>query len=472
MKVLRSLLWQGGAQVVGQAVSWVSTLVVVRLLTPADYGLVSLAMVFVGFFYMLADLGFGGSTVQARELKPRQLQELFGLVLAANAVWAMLTLLLAPAIAGFFAEPRLVPLIRILSINFVLVALYALPQALLMRELDFRLKARADMIATTISAVTSLVLAFAGYGAYALVGSMIALNLARVVLYHHARPIMLMPRFTTGETRPLLQFGMLLTLDRVLYYLYGQADVAIGGKVLGAETLGVYTVALTLGSMPVSKVLPVITQVAFAAFSRIQDDQERVNRNLLRAVQLVSLAAFPALFGLAAVAHDLIPLVLGEEWLGAIVPFQIICLILPVKAVASLFAPALFGVGRPGVNLANMAIQAVVMCVAFLVGVRYGIVGLAMAWVVGYPIAFGLTARRTLRVLGIRASDLIGALIVPAASSMGMLVGVSAIGRFSSEFTASVRLAAMIVVGAGVYGAATWLWNRRCLDELRLMLSS
>src|SRR5438309_7578843 len=113
-------------------------------------------------------------------------------------------------------------------------------------------------------------------------------------------------------------------IDRLMCFLYAQFAVVLGGRVLGKEALGLYAVALSLATIPMEKVLPVITQVSFAAFSRIQSDPERVRRNILRAVQLVALVCFPAFLGMAAIAAELIPVVLGARWMQLIVPFQLL----------------------------------------------------------------------------------------------------------------------------------------------------
>lgn len=469
-KVVSSFAWQGGAQVLGQAVSWISTLVVIRLLTPEDYGLVAMATLFLGFLFMIADMGFGSAAVQSAELRSRQVRELFGMVLSMNAVSAVLILLLAPAIADFFNEPRLVLIVRVLSVNFILTSLYTVPQALLVRDLEFARKARIDVAATLASAVTAFSLALAGYGVWALVLSMVVLNATKAVLYSVVGPGLVVPSFSIGSIKPFARFGLVVTLDRIVFYFYGQADIAIGGRVLGADVLGLYTVALTIASLPMEKVLPVITQVSFAAFARIQADAARVNRNLLRALRLVAILVFPAFLGLAAVADDLVPVILGDRWLPVVLPFQIICFVLPLKAIAALFPPALFGVGRPGVNLGNMVITAVIMAAAFLVGVRFGAVGLASAWLAAYPVAFVITSARALRTLGLAARDVVGVTIVPAAASLAMLALVEVLEMTLTAVAVPgvVRLFALVAFGAGFYGVVTLLWNRASVDELRL----
>jgi teichuronic acid exporter len=466
-QVVRSFLWQGGAQVAGQAVSWLATIVVIRFLAPADYGLMAMANVFLGFFFLFADLGFGAAAVQAPTLAREELRRMLGIVIVTHLGGCLLMVAGAPVVASFFDEPRLVPVIRALSLNFLLMAAYTLPQAQVLRDMDFRIKARIDVFSLIPAALLMLVLAVTGHGVWALVAGALTTHGLKAVLYNAVRPLMLMPALSWGTITRLAQFGAFITIDRVLYFLYGQADVVIGGRVLGKEALGLYTVALSLAVIPMEKVLPVITQVSFAAFSRIQADADRVRRNILRAIQLVSLACFPAFLGMAAIAGDLIPVVLGPRWTAAIVPFQLLSLVLPLKAIAALFPPALFGVGRPVINVRNMAFALAAMILAMLIGVRHGVVGMAWAWVIGYPVVFAVILLTSTRALGLRVADVSERCAFPAAASLIMGAVVLSIREALGRFEPSAwRLALLVASGALVYAALVFLFQRSAVREL------
>ena len=466
-QVVQSFLWQGGAQTVGQIISWIATIVVIRFLSPADYGLMAMANVFLGFFFLVADLGFGAAAVQAEEVDGDQLRRLFGIVLMTNGMACVVTFGVAPVVAALFREPRLANVIRVLSVNFLLLSAFVLPQAQLMREMDFRSKARIDVAAMALSAVSSLVLAVLGGGVWALVAGALVLNGARAILYNLVRPTRVAPVFSWRAIGALAQFGMLVTVDRLLYFLFTQVDVLIGGRVLGKELVGLYAVALALAVIPMDKVLPVITQVSFAAYSRIQNDHERVRRNLLRAVQLVALFCFPAFYGMAAVANDLVPIVLGPRWTQLIVPFQLLCLALPLKAIASLYQPALLGIGRPRVNLWNMAFALGAMTLAILIGVSHGVVGMCLAWAIGYPVVFTVNTQRSLRTLGVSASDFLSRCCFPFAAGLIMAAAVIAFRDVLEPGVApSVRLSSLIVIGAALYGGSVLAFQRMVVQEL------
>jgi len=464
VRVLRSFAWQGGAVALGQVVSWISTLIVIRMLSPNDYGLMAMANLFVGLLLLVSDLGVGSAAVQSRNLDRDAVRVLFGLVIATNLAGAALTWVASPWIAAFFAEPRLVPMLRVMSLGFGLVALYVLPQALLMRDLHFDRKARADVFAATLAALVTLSLAASGLGVWALVGGMLSTHCLRALAFQVLRPCLPLPSFAFRSSRDSVQFGALVTLSRILWWSYGNLDVAIAGRVLGKTLLGTYSVALSLASIPLDKVMPIVTQVSFAAFSRIQDDHERVERNVLRALQAVSLVALPGFVGMAAVAPEAIPLILGAKWEATVIPFQLLCTILPLKALAAVLSPALFGIGRPWVNVVNMAITLTVMAIAFAVGVRNGLLGLCLAWVIAYPAVFCITSARSLRALDLAPARVWAAVRFFFGATLAMLLALEALRLALAPITqTAVLLGTLIACGAAVYGLAVWIFQRPLL---------
>src|SRR5262249_54858697 len=153
-----------------------------------------------------------------------------------------------------------------------------------------------------------------------------------------------------------------------------------------------------------------------------QDDRESLRRGMLQALESVSLLAFPTFVGMAAVAPEALAIFVGPKWVGAVIPFQILCLALPFRALGLLFAPALFGTGRPRVAVENNAIPLAVVAVALVVGVQWGVVGLCAGWLVGYIPAFFVTAYRALATLGIPAGRAVPVMVIPLAATLVMAV--------------------------------------------------
>jgi len=470
-RVLSSFAWMGSAQFFGQLVTWTSTILVIRLLEPSDYGLRAMATVFFSFLLMLSDLGVGAAIVQAKKIDDNDARYIQGFIILFNLAGLALTVLGAGLVADFFDEPRLIPLLYALSGSFVLMALYVLPQAMLERELKFKSKAQVEFSAMITGASVSLGAAFLGFGVWSLIAGTIAIHLVRAIgfnLVHRGAPL---PRWSFGPAARFLRFGGIVIIDRILWFFYTHVDVVIAGKILGKETVGFYSVALSLSALPIAKVMPILNQVSFSAFSRIQHDRERVRDNVLRAVHFGFVIFLPVLWGMALVAPEAIPLLLGANWEHLILPFQLITVILPLKAVATLLPPALFGIGRPGVSAVNMAITTGIMTLAFYVGAQYGLVGLAMAWLIAYPLAFAVIAVRALPVLDVSLAKFWQRIRGAFAAAVTMVGVVLLVQAGVDELTPPIRLMASVVSGALAYAGMMRLVDRAAMAELRGLLA-
>ena len=453
-RVVASLLWQASASLVGQIISWFSTLLVIRLLSPDDFGLMAMAGISIGFIMLIGDLGVGVVVVQAPALNRLQLQALFTVALLAYLSGAVVAFASAPAAAAFFAEPRLTSIGRALSLSFVFAGLYAVPQALVLRTLEFDRKAKIDVLATLVSSISALALALSGWGAWSLVGATLANQAFRAAAFQVVRPCLFLPVPPFAQLRGMVHFGGLVTLDRILWFGYTNLDVTIAGRALGGTLVGVYSVALSLASIPLDKVMSIATQVSFSAFSRTQSDSGAVRRGVLRAMEAVSFLAFPTSLGMAAVAPEAIAIFLGPKWTDVVVPFQILCLTLPFRAIGLLFAPALFGTGRPRIAVENNAITLAAMSVALLVGVQWGVVGLCVGWLIGYVPVFCVTAYRALARLEIPIGQAVAAIGFPLAATLAMGVGVIGARILVAEaLPPAAALASLSFFGAGIYGA-------------------
>jgi O-antigen/teichoic acid export membrane protein len=355
---------------------------------------------------------------------------------------------------------------RALSAMFLLMAIYVLPESLLERDLRFREKTAAELAATLTSMLTALGIALAGGGVWALVGSILMLHVTKAVLFNAMVRMPLVPRWSAEAVRPFVRYGSIVMLAQIAHYLFSSADIAIGGRVLGKELLGLYVVTLTVVSVPLDKFMPAVTKVSFAAFARIQTEPDRVVRNVLRGVRLSALFAFPFYFGLAVIAPECIPLILGDKWAGIVAPLRILCLVFPLRTVAAILPPALYAVGKPSVNLANVVISLVIMSVAFLLGVRNGVIGLATAWAIAYPVVFLIACARALRALGVPARSFAGATL-PAALAGALMGGAVALLRNALPVpNVPLQQAVLIVLGTLAYAGMLLPFRRYAFADL------
>jgi O-antigen/teichoic acid export membrane protein len=469
-RVFGSFLWLGSASVVGQIVSWLSAILVIRLLSPSDYGIMAMASLPVGLLMLIGDLGVGSIVVQAPTLDRPRLKALFGACLLAHLLGAAILFVGAPLVAGFFAEPRVVLILRALSFSFVCLGFSALPRALMARDLQFDRRAKIDVVTALVSSFVALALAMRGWEVWSLVGATLVMYAFRAVACQLVYPCLFLPFPALRELRGSVRFGSWVTLDRIIWFGYTNVDVAIAGRALGDTLVGVYTVALSLASMPIDKVMSIVNEISFSAFSRMQGDRERIRSGMLRSLESVSLLAFPTFFGMAMVAPELIEAVLGPKWTGAILPLQILCIAFPFRALGVFFAPALLGTGQARLVVENNLITLVAVAVAMGVGVHWGVIGLCVAWVVGYVPTFVVNARRTLTALQTPGRQVAGTIGFSMAAALAMAVAVAGARTVTGEaLPVPVELAILILFGAGMYGAVVVAFRPRTLRTLWIL---
>lgn len=465
-KVIHAFLWMGAGTLVGQLVAWISTIFVIRLLTPSDYGVMAMVLTFAYFMQMISEFGIGAAIIQKDKVDNNQIRQVHGFVLIFCLLGSILTYFSAPLVAAFFNEDGLVNLVKFISLNFILVAFYTVPQSLLVREMNFKSKAKVDFSSQVITALTTLILAFLDFGVWALAIGVVISHVVKVIGFTLSYGSWIWPDFRFTQIKSFFNYGMILTFERMLWYVYIQADIVIGGKMLGGAALGFYNVALTLSSLVLDKILPTVTQIVFASYSRIQSDIERINRNLLTSIKLISAILFPISYGMAAVAPEALPLLLGNKWIPIIVPFQILCFIAPFKGLGALFPPALFAIDKPKVNLANMAIAALIMTLAFYIGAHWGIIGLSVAWLAGYPFVFFIIMRRCLHNLNMGMKIVLLELLFPIASSILMFIVIYLFRNSFPEYSQLVLFISSTLLGVMLYFALVLLFKKDSYMEL------
>ncbi|MCK4783656.1 MAG: lipopolysaccharide biosynthesis protein [Desulfobacteraceae bacterium] len=441
-------------------------------MTPADYGLMAMAHVCIGFLAMMSELGLGAAIVQRKDIDKQQLAQVFGFVILANAGLAILLFLGAPLLASYFSELRLVPIFQLLSINFILLSLYVIPQSMLLRNMDFRRKSIVDLIASLASSSITLILAIYGFGVWALVWGAMSIHVVSLFGYNMVNATFLFPSFSFKGTRQLFRFGGFLTGSRILWYFYSKADIFIGGRFLGNQLLGIYSVALELCSIPLEKFLPIINQVAFPSYTLIQSDLGLVRSHFLKAVRIGSLFVFPLFWGLLLVAPEIISLVLGSKWHAVILPLQILCIIMPFRALSTLFGPMLNGIGRPDVGFFNVAIASVLMSVAFLIGVKWGVNGICLSWLFGYGLVFLIMSKRSLDILEISMGQFFSTMRIPFISALVMLVAVFGLKyHFTESLSQILKIPLLTVAGIISYSFSVLIINREAWNEVWLLFA-
>jgi teichuronic acid exporter len=447
------------------------TLLVFRLLTPNDYGLMALSMVVITILAGVAEFGLGSSLVQAQKLGEHELARVAGAIAALNIGCGLIIALGAPLFASAMGDERLTNVLRVLALQFPLAALEAVPQSLAYRRMDFKRLAVVELVTTLMGSLATLTLAWLGMGVWALVLGTLASSVLRAAMYV-ALVGFVWPSFDLRGIGSHLRFGGAVTASRLLWQVTHQSDLLIAGRMLSHESLGHYSVSMHLATMPMTKAMSIVNQVAFPAVARLQDELPRLRQRLLESFRLLALVAIPALWGLSAAAVEFVDVLLGAQWHPAIVPLQLVSFVAPLRMLSAILSTALTAVGRADLDLRNSVITAFVLPAAFVAGAQFGVNGLAVSWIVAIPIVFALTFPRTLPQLGFRFIELMSAVRVPVMSGVIMYVAVVAARVPLQSLEEVQRLPILIVVGAVAYLGSVQLLDRTILADARRLAAS
>ena len=465
-QVRSAVIWRSGTQVFSQLVAWVSTFLVIRILSPADYGLFAMTSVVLVLLTLFNGMGFANAAIQQRDGSEQQLRQLFGLLLLFNGALAAIQVAIAPVVADYYRQPIVADLLRFQALIYLTNPFFALGYTVLLRKMDFRRQAQVNIASALVGALTALGGALAGWGVWTLAVAPLASFATRGFGMLLAARAFMWPSFNFRGARALADYGGILMTGQLFWFVQTQADILIAGRSFTPTELGFYTTAMFLAQIFVSKVVPPLNEVAFSAYTQIQDDLEAVAANFLKSVRMIMALAMPFCLGLAAVAEPAVQVLLGDKWLPTAPLVQLLALAMPFMTLHVLFGPATNACGRPWIGTRSAIFGAVLMPVCYLAGVRFGAIGIAASWLVAWPLLTAVSAIWSMPALGLRAVQLRAALLPPVLAGTAMGLAVMVLDSVLSAMPQALRLALLVATGGAVYGGWLLIFARGRLDEI------
>src|SRR5713226_2435345 len=380
--VLSGLKWSVAIVVANQLSRILTSLVLVRLLAPHDYGLAGMALIFSSLVLALSDLGLGAGLVQRPSITEVDRSTVFWTSVVFGLFLSGVGIALSGFVADFFHEPRVRPLFMAVSASFIFPALQTTPASLLQRAMNFRAITIRSISATVGASIVGITGAALGWGAWALIASQLTLGfLSTILLWLTAR---WKPRLTYSRRslRELGGFGLTLSGARFLDYLQGNADNILIGRFLGSGALGLYSVAYNVILLPVYRLFIPVGETLFPALSRIQDDRQRMARVWLRVVRVIGAIVAPCMLGLVVVAPDFVVVVLGQRWSGCVRVVQILAVVTLMMGFSAVGERTLLALGRARVIFRISTLRTGLAVAAFTAGLHWGIVGVAAFYAV------------------------------------------------------------------------------------------
>ncbi|KMM58511.1 Teichuronic acid biosynthesis protein TuaB [Bacillus glycinifermentans] len=328
-QILNGAKWTSASTLIITVIQIVQFALLGNMMTIAEFGLVGMLTTFTVFTQIVLDMGFGAALIQKETVNERQLSTLYWLnIITGMALFAGL-FFLSPVIAGFYQRDELVLLIRILAVMFLIAPVGQQYQYLLQKELRFQVLSKIEAGANALSFVLLIVLIFLIDPILAYVLSQVFLNSFKGIMFFAVYLKKWRPSFVFAplEVKDFFSFGAFQLASRLVNRLGANIDMILIGRFLGAEALGIYNLAYQIITIPVMRINPIITRVAFPVFSKNQSDNTTLREGFLNMTKLLALASFPLLIGLATVSDLFIEVVFGEKWLPAVPVLNILAIV-------------------------------------------------------------------------------------------------------------------------------------------------
>jgi len=381
-KVINSLQWTVSSQILRETLQVFITIVLARLLEPKDFGLVAMSASFMVFIDHFTTMGLWGPLIQMDNIGKKHYSTAFYSMLFFNTLLFLITYLSAPYVASFFKENILTLIIRLGALNFFLTTFSLIPTVILERKLQYNKIAFVEITKKIIIGITAITLALKGYGVWALViAGLIGNSITLPALFIMTRwtPNLL---FDFATLKEMLRFGTIVTFSGLLALIIGNFDNIIIGRFLGATALGYYNIAYGLMAKPIEYISSSVGRIFFPAFSNIKNDILRIKNIYLKLIEVISTVVFPLMIGLLFVAPQFISVVYGSKWLSAVPVLQALCLVGALKSIGNNTGAIFFSQGKPEIDFKIKLIYCPIYLIAFLIGVNFGLLGVANAYVI------------------------------------------------------------------------------------------
>lgn len=452
------LIWVSLSKIMLKFVNFVITIVLARLLLPADFGLVALALLFVNFFEVTRDLGMESALIHydADADDEYNTHITYNTAFIIYPLFALLlyfaSYLLAPYAATFFENKAIESIMRVLLLTIVIWSLGTLPRTLLIKNLKFKKMFIPQVLPKLTYGLSAIIMAYCGYGVWSLVVGRLILETTSVIAYWYSiewRPSFV---FSMEKASYLLSFGKHVAIASVISFIVSNIPIAFIGKLLSAESLGYYTVALSIAGMFTMQAAIMISQVLFPMYSKIHGNIGRLGDWHLFVIKMFSIFVLPASFGIIFISSDFIEVVYGSKWLPSVQVLQVLCIYGVFKSFNKINYNVLLAMGKPDVMTKVNYIQFFI--VAILIWpftMRYGIYGTSIVVTISTIMSSLYCFMMSNKLLNKSLYDIFNNITMALQGSIVMMIAMVIVHHFLINFSVKYILLANITTGFLIY---------------------
>lgn len=397
----KGFIWNTVERLVTNGIQFVLTIILARLLSPDDYGVIAMPAIFLAIAQVLIDSGFANALIRKPDLNEKDLSTAFYFNILVGIGAYLILFISSPIIANFFNTPILSKLLKVTALVVFLNSLGIVQQAVLTKKLDFKPQAIISTISTFASGAIGVWMAYNGYGVWALVFQQVSAALLRVVLlwiYGKWKPLWIWSKESFGY---LWNFGSKVIIIGLLDTIFNNVYSFVLGRKYNAKDLGNYTRAQHFAELPINNIVGIVQKVTLPVLSEIQNEDNRLSDIYTKLIEVAALLVFPLMLCLAAVASPLVKILLGDDWIGCIIMLQILCFARIWTPINAININLLQVKGRTDlflrIEIAKKAIHTIVLIITIFWGINIMLLGYALVLF----LAFIINTYYTKKVIGL-----------------------------------------------------------------------
>ena len=470
-RAIRGSVWLLFSSWVTKPIQFVQTIILVRILNPSDFGLMGIIYVITGTMNVFTSTGIQSALIQGKDVRKEALDTAWVFSIVRGIINCILLYFFAPYVASFYETPILEKIIKIFAITYIFGGVRNIGMVIFAREIDFKMIAIAEQIQGLLQMVATVVFAIILKNVWALViGYVIGEGIALIVSYilHPFRPSF---KFDLNIAKGLFGFGRYIFISGIIIHIINRGDDALVGKVLSLETLGFYTLAYGLATLPSNYITDIISRLTFSTFSRLQEEVATLRNGYLTTLKFVSFISIPASAGIAILAPEIVEVVYGAKWSPMVPSLRVLCIFGMIRTIVAISGSLFQGVGKPNylayISFAQLIIMAIIV---YPLTITYNILGTSIAVVVPMVLVQGWALKKTSEIIKERLSVIFRIISLPVVGSLAMLIGLSFLKNQFVNQISFPSLLSLVLFGSGVYCSVIFLVDRKIFMEMKTLI--
>lgn len=465
-KIFSGLFWQFSERILAEGVSFFVSVVLSRILMPNDYGIVALVLIFINIANIFVTSGFSTSLVQKRDADDTDFSTIFYCTLTISIIIYAVVFFSAPLISRFYRNDLLTPVLRVLGLKIILSSYNSVQHAYVERHMIFKRFFFSTLGGTVLSGVVGIAMALNGFGVWALVAQYLVNSVVDMSILIFTVRWYPKLKFSLTRAKSLMNFGWKVLVSDLSGVFFDQLRSLIVGRVFTPADLAFYNKGNSLPSMITINSTQTITAVMFPAIANIKDDVKRVKETTRRAVNILSYALSPLLFGMAATARPLVLLIFTEKWLPSVPFIQILSISSAIGVITALSVQSIKSMGRSDILLYLEVIKKPVFVILLIIGVKISLIAVAITMFVYTAYASFMNASQLRKIINYSYKEQAADFLMPMFFSAVMAVFVLLISVIS-PLPNLPTLIIQVIVGAAIYISISKILKLRAYEYLK-----